>query len=357
MKPFIRRVPAVAAGVLVAGVMLSACGGESTESNEVDQINDAVNNAMKLESELQGVTNRLIVDCMADAGFDTHPLDLTEDPGAWMANEEYRPLVGSEPPGSYDIPTLDEAKKRGFDIGRYNDPDFDWEAEEEENSYATTEDPFWEMNEKYIEEYEKARYGEEYYDLMWSDDPESFPEEEDEWPDEGGCTGDANAAIASATGIDGDKLEWPEGMNDWEAQVERYQSEALLDAQDAWAACVEDRGHPYFEFTDGWVNMWDYVSMFYEDSGSVRVSEDGEEGPAYDPPPGAPWEFDEAYAKEIEMAIDVAECADESGLRKTMETEWNKTMEAIALENKDAIFAWHDSLEKALEAAQSVLSE
>ncbi|MFD0558280.1 hypothetical protein ACFQ3B_14705 [Stackebrandtia endophytica] len=353
-----RRVPAVAAGVLVAGVLLSACGGgESDESSEIDSINDAVNNAMKLEMELQGVTNRLIVDCMVDAGFDTHPQDLTEDPGSWMADEDYQPLVGSEPPGSYDIPTLEEAKKRGFDIGRYNDPDFDWEAEDEENGYTTTEDPFWEMNEKYIEEYEKARYGEEYYDKMWSDEAPSYSEEEEEWPAEAGCTGEANAAIAEATGAKEDELGWPDFLDDWEAQLARYQTEALLDAQDDWSACVEERGHPYFEFTDGWVDLWSYVHMFYDNGDDYMVAEDGDEGPTYDPPPGAPWEFDEAYAKEVEMAIDVAECADETGLRKTMETEWNKTMEAVALENKDAIFAWHDSLEKALEAAQAVLSE
>ncbi|MFD0558278.1 hypothetical protein FB566_3579 [Stackebrandtia endophytica] len=127
----------------------------------------------------------------------------------------------------------------------------------------------------------------------------------------------------------------------------------MHDAQDDWSVCVADRGHPYFEFSEHRLNLRGFVATFYEESGY----QGSPEGPQHEPPPGAPWSPEEARANEIAFAVDVAECADETGLRKTMETEWRMTMEAVALENKDEIFAWHDSLEEALEAAGELIAE
>ncbi|GAA4908531.1 hypothetical protein GCM10023223_27740 [Stackebrandtia albiflava] len=340
-------------GALLAATLLTACGGDEPEESALDSINEAVLDAMRLEAELQGVVNRLTVDCMTDAGFDVHPLELTQDPTEWL--EDGQSITESEPPGLYEIPvSVAEAEEIGLDIGRYNDPDFDWDAyEEEQGGPEMGPDPFWEeMSDAYREEYEKARYGEEYYEYMYSEDPETY-DDQAEPPAEAGCAGDVRGRISDATGTEDGYVEWPDSLNDWEAQIEMYETEAVLTAQDDWSACVEDRGHPYFEFKDGSLDMWSYVNSFYEGMGEM-VDETGEE-PAHEPPPGAPWPFEEAYAKEVALAVDMAECSDETGLRETLQTEWDNTMETMAVEHQDEIFAWHDKLETALAEAQKLL--
>ncbi|MFD0558277.1 hypothetical protein FB566_3578 [Stackebrandtia endophytica] len=158
MNVFTRRVTAVVTGTLLAAVLLSGCGGDATEPSEVDRIDDAVNSAMRLQQELEGVTNRLIVECMVTAGFDTHPQDLTRDPAAWI--EEVQLLLGSDPPGTNEFPTVAEAEQQGFDPvypDRYDDT-------------GNEPDPYWDMSSEYTNEYDVARYGPEFYEFMRSGD-------------------------------------------------------------------------------------------------------------------------------------------------------------------------------------------
>jgi len=72
--------------------------------------------------------------------------------------------------------------------------------------------------------------------------------------------------------------------------------------------------------------------------------------PPCDPPAGAPWEFTDAHTEEVRMAVDFA---DETGLRDTIYAEWDRTVEAIATDQSEEIFARRDTLE----AAQALISE
>ncbi|TQL78005.1 hypothetical protein FB566_3580 [Stackebrandtia endophytica] len=341
----------LAAGALTAGVLLTGCGGESDDAvdpGEIAPITEAVDDAIQMESQLRGVISRLMIDCLTDAGFDVHAPDLTGDPDAWMAEEGFEPLVGSDPPGSRDIPTVAEAEERGVYVGLTLDPDR--EPDDDDGAWGyDPNDPFFAMPLEYQEEYQLARYGEEYLEAIApGGDPGG------ELPVEGGCSGEVNVAVTEATGLENGKIEWPEVMGHSDAHLAEFESETLLSARNAWSSCVEDRGHPYFEFSRGSVDLWNYGQMFYKDSSYYS---DSSESYPFDPPTGAPWEFDEAYPKEIAFAVDVAECADDSGLRETMTTEWNRTMSQAAMAHQEAIFAWHDSLEEALEAVQSLLTE
>lgn len=350
MNPFIRRIPAVVVGVAVIGLLATACGGAEDTPADTDRIREAVGDAVALENRFHDAKNRLTVDCMTEAGFDVHPLDLTTE-YAQNLDEQSKAFLGSDAPGLWELPSVDEAKERGLDVGRYNDPDFDWDGYEKEQaddeSTAQT-DPFYEMDDEYREGYERARYGDEFYDFMYN--PESGSESDDV-PVEAGCAGQVVEAVTQTAGVDEEGLVWPAALEDWEAQIALYNTETLATAQGEWATCVEDRGHPRFEFTDGSINVWEYVNSFYEDMVDTDTGEDR----MYEPPAGAPWEFDEAYEKEVELAVDFAECADETGLRETMQSEWDNAMETIAVENREDIFAWHDRLEEAVNATEALL--
>ena len=336
-----RRVPATVAGAMVAGVLLSACGdGSSADSDEpgdVSSINEALLSALTMERQISDVTNRLVIDCMADAGFDVHPPDLTYDSTAELEAESYQPpLSGSDPLGMAEFPTVDEAREHGIGFSEKFAPDYDWEAEGG-GPNPHSDDPFYEMSDEYVASYEKARYGET---TESGEDTET------------GCGDQVHAELTTVTGHQMGVPSAPEGVYDWEAQLNLYETEALYDAQDDWSACMEERGYPYFEFQTGTADLRSYVATFHEwydpDTFDSVIT--------YEPPPGAPWGQDEALAREIDFAVDVAECADETGIRDTMRSEWDAAMASISLEYSDIIFAWYDEMEIALEAAQTLLT-
>lgn len=323
MKPFTNRL----AGAVAVILLIAGCGGtpDATTATEIDAIGEALDSADRMYWQITGLGNRLVVDCMSDADFDVHPAHLAQNP-VHDAEQQEPGLMGSQPPEMVEFPTVAEARVTGVGWGVQLADDYVWTAQSE------PEDPFHQMPSEYRDGYDEAYFGDE---------------------SAGGCLSAVNDALVAATGHEMGIPDNPSHLYDPQLRSNLYQTDALHQAREDWSLCMRDRGHPYFEFESNTVDLRSYAATFHRDY-------DPDHHPAvigYDPPPGAPWDYDEAMAREIELAVDVAECADETGLRDTMQSEWDAAMETIAIENDDVIFAYHDALKRSLEAAQSLLTE
>ncbi|MGH8793903.1 MAG: hypothetical protein ACRDXX_14820 [Stackebrandtia sp.] len=384
---------------MLSGSLLAACGDEEKAKSPVDEVTETMASAEKIQMELEGVINRLVVQCLEDEGFDVHPAWMTADPSETYGDseeEEEESFLG-EPTESYEIPTVEEAKENGLDETR--NPEYDPEEDEDSGMAELDEDdPFYEMPEKYQKDYEIAQYGEEYYENMYEEpeEGEEGGEGPEEWPVEGGCTGEVNESVYGEPVEDEEEggkyygVEYPDFWGEeGDELTKRYETDAVIEAREKWATCVEERGHPYFEFVDGYLDLWSYTDLFYEEEDysyedykeemegasddeelmseeefdEMMSEEDsmgsdegeGEEAPQYEAPEGAPWPDDEAWEKEKEFAVDIAECAEDVDLHKTAEKEWDKVTEEVAGEVSEEVFAYHDELEDALEKAQDLV--
>jgi hypothetical protein len=368
---------AVTAMAALATASLTACGGSEEPNAPVAGVADAVNAATDTEVELQETLNRLVIDCMEGKGFDVHPLYLTDLDMQGGTDREYKQLIGSEPPYKSDLPSLEKAGKEGFGNSKYFDPDIDIKAEKEKASEELGEDdPFYAESESYQEEYEKAQNGEEYYEFSRQSFEADDPKTSEDAPMVGGCTAEVNKAVyVKPTKLDEDEgggefygIAKPDAITDFQAQLDLFQTDKLLDSRDKLYKCVEAEGYPYFEYTEGLgLGFARYVDGFYADTANgpgaqSTGSGDGGQGEVTEKsdvelPPGAPWEFDKAYEEEKAFAVVVATCADDTGFRKTAKSEWDGAMVQLASDNEDEIFAWHDDLKSALEKAQQLLGK
>lgn len=327
-----RRLPAMATGALAAGVLLTGCGDSSTTSdaNDIDALNEALLSAQNMAWQIEELRGRLIVDCMVDAGFDVHPPGITESPATYLGDDEPG-LIGSSPTELYDFPTADEARENGVGMGITLAEDYVPPPQGDTPPDA----PFYDMPEKYLDEYSLALSG----------------DDETDFESGRGCVGEVEEALLATTGHEVGTPMYPKSLDAY-AQENFYQSEALTDAQDNWSQCMNDLGHPYFDFRSNTVDLYSYAATFYREYDPDQYSAIDN-----DPPPGAPWDHDEAFAKEIELAVDASECADETRLRESMQSAWDAAIETMVLDNETIIFVYHDEVEQALEAAQKLLTE
>lgn len=349
-----------AIAALAAG--LAACGDDDVDgkdkTSEADSVTDALHESVTLATELQTAVNRLVVDCMEDQDFNVHPLWLTQP--VTPEHSLSASVLGDKPPEFYEIPTLKDAKKEGFGSNVLSDPDgAGFESEPEED------DPYYEESEKYQDEYRKAQYGDEYVEWMAgkeSDDNEGLPPA----PLEGGCTGEVSKVVyGEPVQPDPDTedenaspyygIAMPE-VGDGSRQRELYETAEMLDARDGLSKCIEDEGYPYFEYNQDYgFDLIVYVDRFYKMySGKLADNDDVTD---YQLPKGAPWEFDEAFEAELAFATVVAQCADDTGFRKTMNDSWDAALGQVAVDSEEEIFAWHDNLQSTLEKAQDLIGK
>lgn len=326
--------------VLAAGLLGSACGQDAPTNAEVAKIDETLEEAYNLEDQVIDAVNRLSVDCMVDKGFSLHPLWLTEP------EPEGTGFRNRETPDALDVPTLKDARKQGF--GYNIDQDSDMEDD----------DPWDRESEKYRESYETTLYGEDRSEF--DDSPGK-----DETPMKEGCFGEAKKVVYGkptvTEGPDGETSPplygpvMPIALYDIGAQNELYDSDTMVDARDALVECVADKGYPSFKYDLlAGLGMSSYADDFYESDVDVDVDETE---PAYELPKGAPWPYEKALAAEIEFATAVAKCADDTGFRKTSETEWDRTKATIVRDNEAEIIAWHDGLASALGKARGLLDD
>lgn len=306
-----------------------------------DELESTLVAAFDLEYEVQDVVNRLLVGCMSEAGFDVHPMGMTDTPVPWELESNTYPTVGSTPPALDSIPTVEEAADVGVDLGVHHDPDNPTDGNVGPNDHL---DLYWsEMTQDYRDAYDMALYGQSQADRNNGENPEDGPEAKP------GCQLDVYESI----GFEETDILRPTPLVSHAIGIGDYETVEVLDVWDDWTMCVADRDHPEIEYRDQSVYLWNYVALFYNDLSSALSSE----GQKFDAPTDAPWEYGEALEKEIAFAIDVAECADEVDLRAITQSSWDETMRVFAVDNEAIIFAWYENLTEALANAQAVLSE
>jgi hypothetical protein len=344
-----------------------------------DQLTEMYNESIRLIEELDAAEARIVQACMEEQGFTVHP---PEEFTSWAEAE--RESFVDAPPYQWFMPTAEDAAYRGF---------WQWTVLEGAETYEDGE-----MHAAW-EEYQAANgWGapaleqEEVADFHSLD-----PEDQYAWyvayagdtwaaenhPDLGGpgrktdASGNElygnpppegcklamiEAVYGGLKGAENTEEEWTEWyfrpeqpMGDWSAMNERYE-ERTEDAEGDLLDCLSDRGRDGWEFFEG--SLW--VNSYLQESGEgdhALSSHDGSGTRWPDPPEDAPDadDFEGWLAFERDLAVDFAECGDESGFRGAAEHAWQQAQLRFYLDIEDDTYAWQDEMRVYLEQAQEVI--
>lgn len=368
---------------VVAALVLTACSGTEPEAaDETGELQAVLNEAFAAHSELADVYHRVLIKCMAEAGYEVHSPKL-EEPGslAWGGEE---PELPADPPDLTDIPTVAESEENGFGVGQY--------VPERVRTYEDSD--FERMNDEYRDRYYRDLYGGDVVDNL-SDDVGGFTQDdggqtvqdldqtfymmadmgrgsEADW-ESGGCHREVTDAIFAPAGDVDEVPDYTRGLPGLGYKpdvfaggrsMEEYES-AVFDVRQDWSKCVADRGHDYIELETYAQSVRTYVELFYWSKadylervgGGPNQSELADSIDEIPVPDGAPWPHEVALEHEMAYAVDAAECADEVELRANLSSEWDATFDVVADEFESQVYAWHDAVRESLGKAQAVLSE
>ncbi|MDQ2624144.1 MAG: hypothetical protein M3Y20_03175 [Actinomycetota bacterium] len=342
-----------AAGAFALAVVLASCTastpepsptpsesatGNSSDLPPVEALQLEVIGAVDDEAWARVENDRfeaVVATCMRDAGFEYTP-------------EEYVP---EEDEG--DTETLEWARQNGYGISTYSD-----ESDGEDEEYEPTPNDLYlaELSDEELDAYwiafegEVSEEGEELDldeldedgdgeidlgDLEEGEESDEILELDD--PGYGGCQGVAYDAMAENP-LPYDKPEHADvlGLLD-EMYAEMGVSDAILDAEEAWIACMAEAGYPDLETTDD----ASYLVFDAYDAAWEQVPEDAED---IDPELLAP-------VTELEIAVATAdfECRDSAGLDKAYDESQRAAESAFVAEHRDALVAFFEDMGAALE--------
>ena len=383
----LRTLTTTAATIALALTATSGCGWFEPEEEDLDfeayeaQLTDTYNESSRLVTELDEAEARIVQTCLEEQGFDVHPPDEFT---SWPAGP--RETFMDSPPYETFLPTVEDAERRGF----WQWTTLDGATEVEDGA------PYAEW-----EEYEQTAFGvTSVVDLIGEEEEPEFyyldPEDQyawyvayagEEWaagahgdlvgiepatnengeavatyPPPEGCQRGMIDAVYGGLGESADEEYWdisavrpqqPDG--NWSAMTERY-TEGTTDLESDYLDCLSDRGLDGWEFLEGqlWVNSYlseagegDYPLSSYEDSATVW--------------PDAPEDTPEAddvegwLAFERDLAVDFAECGDESGFRGAAEHAWQQAQLRYYLDIEGATFAWQEEMRGYIEKAQEAI--
>ncbi|GAA2128441.1 hypothetical protein [Glycomyces algeriensis] len=369
-----------AAITLLAGAFaVAGCSDPKTEvtAEDITAIEASIVNGSALAWELSQAEARVASICMQDEGFTVH------NSSALHGNTYPNRFEGFDAPYSR-IPTVEQAQEFGFGI-------WVWASESEE-ALAMREDldflAFTAEEQGWSDPAENAAYAEwdatdEEYKDAWTvafvgperaayekamseayegaDTPEEVEAVDTEalgpQPPFGGCE---LKTIETVYGevlhreIDGEDY-WSrpdlESPLTWIGDGELYAelSNDYADQEEDFLICVEDRGYGEWDFDDlGWLPTWQYLGQV-EGSG---VDDQGEELP---PLPDDAEDAD-PVAFELAMALDFAECAEESGLREGSDEAWARMSVERVIDRESEVYAWEQEIEEYLANAQDYLA-
>ncbi|QSB06386.1 hypothetical protein [Natronoglycomyces albus] len=361
-----------AASALCLAIVLTSCSmTASTEDSEepehipqseLDRLRTVMVDINTTSNELTYATQRLKRQCMEDQGFDFHGETLVPQPSDF---ERYG-SPGTPPILIEYLPSVAEAEETGLGIA---DEWIEHSSGDFRNPHLAH--PGWEERGKeYNDAYYEAMNGKERLDYS-SMSPEEILEDIQADPvAAGGCSGLVAAQIygVGADGLDGiepaditDPLSEPPLPEDlylqyWDMD---FPTPPIDDAHRLWEECLNDRGHPSIPETYAALL---YARGFYEDPPGTNTDQPWDVGQfapelALPRPEGGPWPFDEARKREIEFALDVAECADDTEYRQITQHEWDQLSAQVILDHETEIFVWRDQMEAAQIQAQSLLAQ
>lgn len=391
------------AGVGAAALAMTACTGTGTDDpapGERDEIVQMLNESRVLEAEAVSIEYRIIERCLEDRGHTVH------EPREFMTWEPAElTSVAAEHPHAWSLPEADIAAEWGFGLWIYDaeaEPDV-WREYEDATWPSTPQDTWDEVDSSEFEALSPEEQYSWYVDYLGRDHarwlygehfgfeaPEEnrtdgedgaivIDEDVSEQPPPGGCRMEMIEALygephlvetegGSADGADR-YVEWAyrpavpladvSSLYTVEAAVEQVQNILVADFREQVAAeeelfltCVADHGHGGWDFEDeGGLNVFDYW-------GVIREGEDypgGDGGPFPDPPSNLPTDFESLRQLEIAMAVDVAECADDSGLREASEKTWTEVNRDYYESVETEMYAWQEDMRAVIEHGQELL--
>jgi hypothetical protein len=346
-----------------------------------DRLTDMYNESNRLIGELDEAEARIIKDCLEEQGLDLHD----DSRFASMAPPEGDSFLGAPPYDNF-LPTVEEAERRAF---------WQWAALDGAEDFAPD---LHAEHEAELQARVALTAGKDFAAEMFSDELGEFalqdPADQFAWyvayggeawaaeqyPDLGGGADAAGEDLSSNPRPEGCLLEmveavygdfqaseneedgftdWtyrPEPPNgDWEAMDDRY-TERTADAEGLLLDCLDERGSTGWEFQDGHVSVREYLVAAGETSNPAD-EDTATTGPWPEIPAQVPDTADiEGWlAFERDLAVDFAECGDESGFREAAEHAWQQAQLHYYLDIEDDTYAWQEQMREYLAAAQNVI--
>lgn len=132
------------------------------------------------------------------------------------------------------------------------------------------------------------------------------------------------------------------------AEVKTRYRERIAGAEGDLVDCLAERGRPGWAFDEeGSLPISDYLYELYTGEADVHDHPDL--------PDDAPADYEGKLAFEIALAVDVAECGDETGFRETAHQAHEDTQADYYLSIETETYAWQDQIRGILTHAQELL--
>jgi hypothetical protein len=385
-------VPRTKAAVIGLAVLCTASGcswfagepeDEYLDYEEYEQqLTDTFNESRRLVEELDEAESRIAQACMESQGFELHdPYELegmvTEDRESFM----------DAPPYDWFLPAVEDAQRRGFwqwtsiaghetvedgdalaaewseaqaDMG-WTMMVFNGEGEELPEFFAQTDEEQYAWYVAYGGE-TWARYT--HPDLAGIELSEGGESEGQLMPPPEGCQLAMLEAVYGQDALADMEEGWtaadlrPEPPNgDWSAMTDRY-TEGTSDLEGDFLDCLAERGHEGWEFYEGQLFVHSYLAEAGDGEYPLTSYPDADtKWP--DPPSDVPDADDPQGWLDFEraLAVDFAECGDESGYRAVAVDAWQQAQLHYYLEVEGATFAWQSEMRDLIAQAQAALSE
>jgi hypothetical protein len=350
------------------------------------QLTDTWNESQRLVQELDEAESRILQACMETQGFELHdPYELEGMPTG------ERESFMDQPPYEWFLPTVEDARRRGFwqwtSIDGYetveggDELDAEWSEFQADMGWAmvmVTLDGEDDELPEFFSQTEEEQYawyvafgGETWAAASYSyligiegtgteeDGPgENLP------PPPGGCQLQMLEAVYGQEALDDMEEGWtaadlrPEPPNgDWTAMTDRY-TEGTADAEGDLLDCLEDRGHKGWEFYEGQLFVHSYLSEAGD--GEYALTSYPDAGTKWPDPPGDVPDPDDPQGWldfERALAVDFAECGDASGYRAAAVDAWQQAQLHYYLEVEGATFVWQNDMRDLITKAQEALGE
>ncbi|MFB9661029.1 hypothetical protein ACFQS3_15220 [Glycomyces mayteni] len=360
-------------------LLLAACTAEEpveVTDEDVEAIEQSIVNISALRWELVQAESRVASMCMQDEGFTVH------DPLALVGNVIPNRFSGFASPYSR-IPTVEQAGKFAFgEWVRWTDTDAALEMREDADYIAATadeqgyDDPSWltehdefkAMGEDYAAAWREAWLGAERYE--WDAEFQHAMEESDgaaefdtDQPAFGGCELKTIQVVYGEPEL----FEREDGSSFWrkpgdeespltqvgDGEIYEELSVAYADEEQAFLDCLADRGQGDWEFDEmGWLPTSQYLSAnLYGDTTETYL--DGELEEVAELPDGI--DASDPVAAEFAIALDFAECAEESGLRDGSEELWARLYVEQLIGGETEIYAQEQRIKDQLANAQDYI--
>lgn len=348
------------------------------------QLTDTYNESRRLTEELDEAESRIVQTCLEAQGFELHdPFELEGTPAA------ERESFMDQPPYDWFLPTVEDAQRRGFwqwtTIDGYENVEGGDELDAEWSEFQAEMDwtmimlsgqdddelpEFFSQPEEDQFAWYVAYGGQAWAEYMHPDLAGIEPAETSEdtegpmMPPPGGCELQMLEAVYGQDALDDMDEDWtpgdlrPEPPNgDWTAMTDRY-AEGTADAEGDLLDCLDARGHDGWEFYDGQLFVHSYLSEAGD--GEYALTSYPDAGTNWPDPPGDVPDPDDPQGWldfERALAVDFAECGDESGYRAAAVDAWQQAQLHYYLEVEGATFAWQNDMRDLIAQAQAAISE